>query len=46
MKRPCAFMSGLLAQDPSNAAALAGLANALTQRVIRWGWTAKRTEPR
>ena len=27
----------VLAQDPGNAAALAGLANALTQRVIRWG---------
>ena len=26
-----------LAQDPANAAALAGQANALTQRVIRWG---------
>jgi len=26
-----------LAQDPGNAAALAGQANALTQRVIRWG---------
>ncbi|MBL4538142.1 MAG: winged helix-turn-helix domain-containing protein, partial [Oceanicaulis sp.] len=27
----------VLAQDPGNAAALAGQANALTQRVIRWG---------
>ncbi|WP_440957292.1 winged helix-turn-helix domain-containing protein [Oceanicaulis sp. LC35] len=27
----------VLTEDPENAAALAGLANALTQRVIRWG---------
>lgn len=41
-----ALYEGVLASDPQNAAAMAGLANALTQRMIRFGGPQGLTEDR